>query len=82
MTLQSIIKMMFGYLKAVSLKEQTELFISIKYSVCLTPVHLTWSGTHTVVSKNKKMIQLCTNTVNLLLKKMPLREQWYLLQGQ
>lgn len=75
MTLQSIIKTMFGYLKAVSLNEQTDLFISIKCSVCLTPVHLTWSGTHTVVSKNKKMIQLCTNIVNLLLRKIPLGEQ-------
>lgn len=74
MTLQSIIKMMFRYLKAVSLKEHTELFISIKYSVCLTPVHLTCSGTHTVISKNK-MIQLCTNIVNLLLRKIPLGEQ-------
>lgn len=78
MTLQFIIKMMFRYLKAVSLNEQTELFTSIKYSVCLTPVHLTWSGTYTVVSKNKKMIQLCTNTANLLLRKTPLGEQWCL----
>lgn len=75
MTLQFIIKMMFRYLKAVSLNEQTELFISIKYSVCLTPVHLTWPGTYTVVSKDKKMIQLCTNIVNLLLRKIPLGEQ-------
>lgn len=75
MTLQSIIKKMFMYLKAVSLNEHIELFISIKYSVCLTPVRLTCSGTHTVVSKNKKMIQLCTNIVNLLLRKIPLGEQ-------
>lgn len=51
MTLLSITKMIFRYFKAVSLNEQTELFISNKYSVCLKAEHLTWSGIHSVVSK-------------------------------
>lgn len=72
MTLLSIVKMIFRYFKAISLNEQTELFISMKYSVCLKPVH---SLGHTLwFSKNKRMIQQCTNTVNLLLRKTPLGE--------
>lgn len=71
MTLLSITKMIFRYFKAVCLNEQTELFISNKYSVCLKAEHLTWSGIHSVVSKNKRVIQLCTNMVNLLLREYP-----------
>lgn len=46
--------MTFWYFKAISLNEQNELFISVKYSVCLKPAHLTWPGTHTVVWKKIK----------------------------
>lgn len=74
MTLLSITKWFFWYFKAISLNEQTELFVSVKYSVCLKPAHLTWSGTYTVVWKNKRLIQLCTDTVNLLLRKRLLGE--------